>query len=86
MVAPPSRLAHRHTSLVAFHPESRIFRMSIQDRIAHHADRAFEELDRARAAASPEAAIAHLDLSQLHLGRMKELSNEPRPALQLVSG
>jgi len=59
--------------------------MSIQDRISHHVDRAFEELDRARAAASPEAAIAHLGLSELHLGRMRELSLTPAPpALQLV--
>jgi hypothetical protein len=58
--------------------------MSIQERITHHADRAFEELDRARAASTPEAAIAHLDLSELHLGRMKELSRTPPPALQLV--
>jgi hypothetical protein len=59
--------------------------MSTNDRIRHHAQRAMEELDRARAAASPEAAIAHLDLSELHLGRMKALSDETRPALQLVS-
>ena len=60
--------------------------MSRQDRINHHVDRAFEELDRARAAASPEAAIAHLGLSELHLGRMKALSTpeEERPALRLV--
>jgi hypothetical protein len=58
--------------------------MSLQERISHHVDRAFEELDRARAAASPEAAIAHLDLSELHLGRMKELSRTPPPALRLV--
>jgi hypothetical protein len=58
--------------------------MSRHDRIQHHADRAFEELDRARAATSTEAAIAHLDLSELHLGRMKALSDEPRPALHLV--
>ncbi|HYI41301.1 MAG TPA: hypothetical protein VE053_13385 [Allosphingosinicella sp.] len=42
--------------------------MSRQDRISHHVDRAFEELDRARSAMSPEAAIAHLALSELHLG------------------
>ena len=60
--------------------------MSIEERISHHADRAFEELDRARAAASPEAAIAHLGLSELHLGRMKQLSSTPPPALQLVQG
>ena len=60
--------------------------MSRQDRINHHVDRAFEELDRARAAASPEAAIAHLGLSELHLGRMKALADEPdrAPALKLV--
>ena len=60
--------------------------MSIEDRIQHHVGRAFEELDRAREASSPEAAIAHLGLSELHLGRMKELSDTPRerPALRLV--
>ncbi len=60
--------------------------MSRKDRINHHVDRAFEELDAARAAKSPEAAIAHLGLSELHLGRMKELSDEPKasPALRLV--
>ncbi|HYJ82237.1 MAG TPA: hypothetical protein VEW26_05260 [Allosphingosinicella sp.] len=59
--------------------------MSRQDRISHHVDRAFEELDRARSAASPEAAIAHLALSELHLGRMKALSDPvERPVLKLV--
>lgn len=58
--------------------------MSIEERISHHVDRAFEELDRARAAASPEAAIAHLDLSELHLGRMRDLSRTPPPALKIV--
>jgi hypothetical protein len=43
-----------------------------------------EELDRARAATSPEAAIAHLALSELHLGEMKTLSEAPVPSLQLV--
>jgi hypothetical protein len=59
--------------------------MSRQDRISHHVDRAFEELDRARSAKSPEAAIAHLALSELHLGRMKALS-EPceTPILRIV--
>ena len=61
--------------------------MSREDRISHHVGRAFEELDRARSAATPEAAIAHLGLSELHLGRMRELSAPPqRPALKLVSG
>jgi hypothetical protein len=58
--------------------------MSRKDRIRHHADRAMEELDRARAADSVEAAIAHLALSELHLGKMKSLNDEPVPALQLV--
>jgi hypothetical protein len=60
--------------------------MSTQDRISLHADRAFEELDRARAAACPEAAMAHLGLSELHLGRMKELSSMQPPTLQIVRG
>jgi hypothetical protein len=58
--------------------------MSRQDNIRHHADRAFEELDRARAAASDEAAIAHLELSELHLEQMHKLTEAPRPALRLV--
>jgi hypothetical protein len=58
--------------------------MSIRDSIRHHADRAFEELDRARAASSEEAAISHLELSELHLERMHELTESPRPALRLV--
>ena len=58
--------------------------MSRQDRITHHVDRAFEELDLARAAASPEAAIAHLGLSELHLGRMRDLSRTPPAPLQVV--
>lgn len=58
--------------------------MSKRDRIRHHAQRALEELERARAAETLEAAIAHLDLSELHLGQMKVLSDEPVPDLQLV--
>lgn len=58
--------------------------MSRQDRISHHVDRAFEELERARSAASPEAAIAHLALSELHLGRMKTLVDSDPPRLRLV--
>jgi hypothetical protein len=58
--------------------------MSRKDRIRHHAERAMEELDRARAAVSPEAAIAHLGLSELHLCEMKTLSDAPLPALRLV--
>jgi hypothetical protein len=60
--------------------------MSRLEKINHHVGRAFEELDAARAAKSPEAAIAHLALSELHLGRMKALSDEPKaaPVLRLV--
>jgi hypothetical protein len=58
--------------------------MSRKDRIDHHVRRAFEELEQARAADSMEAAIAHLELSELHLGQMKAVSDEPRPALSLV--
>ncbi|MEA3033823.1 MAG: hypothetical protein QOH86_1839 [Sphingomonadales bacterium] len=58
--------------------------MSRQERINHHAERAFQELDRARAAESTEAAIAHLELSELHLGKVKTLSDAPQPLLQLV--
>ena len=59
--------------------------MSRQERINHHIDRAFEELDRARGATSTEAAIAHLALSELHLGRMKALSRpREKPQLRLV--
>lgn len=60
--------------------------MSRQDRIDHHARRAHDELDKARAAESTEAALAHLELSELHLGRMKAAADEPRPHLQLVEG
>jgi hypothetical protein len=58
--------------------------MSRKESIRHHADRAFEELDRARAASSDEAAIAHLELSELHLEQMHRLTEAPRPALRLV--
>jgi hypothetical protein len=58
--------------------------MSRKDSIRHHADRAFEELERARRAVSEEAAMAHLELSELHLGKMHALTEAPRPALKLV--
>lgn len=58
--------------------------MSKEDRIQHHVGRAFEELDLARSASSTEAAIAHLGLSELHLGRMKALADEPAPLLKVV--
>jgi hypothetical protein len=58
--------------------------MSKKERIDHHVRRAFDELDKAREASSPEAALAHLELSELHLGKMKAAADEPRPKLQLV--
>jgi hypothetical protein len=58
--------------------------MSRQDKIRHHGDRALEELERARRADSQEAALAHLELSELHLERMHKLTTEPKPALRLV--
>ena len=58
--------------------------MSRKDSIRHHADRAFQELDRARSASSEEAAMAHLELSELHLGKMHALTEAPVPFLQLV--
>ena len=58
--------------------------MSRKESIRHHTDRAFEELDRARKAASEEAAMAHLELSELHLEKMHALTEAPRPPLRVV--
>ena len=58
--------------------------MSRKDSMRHHADRAFQELERARSACTEEAAMAHLELSELHLGKMHALSEAPVPNLQLV--
>lgn len=49
--------------------------MSDQDQIKLHADRAMNELDLARAAASHRAARAHLALSALHIERLNALSD-----------
>jgi hypothetical protein len=60
--------------------------MTRRDQIDHHANRALEELECARRATSEQAAHAHLDLSELHLGRMRTLSlAPPGPALRLVA-
>jgi len=59
--------------------------MSKQNWIDLHADRAMEELDRAISAASMEAAIAHLDLSELHLDRVRSLSGIARGAMGPVA-
>lgn len=58
--------------------------MSRKESIRHHTDRAFEELDRARKASSEEAAMAHLELSELHLEKMHALTEAPRPPLKAV--
>jgi hypothetical protein len=62
--------------------------MSKQEIIELHAGRAMEELERARRAACPRAATAHLELSQLHLvqARMLGSAAPARPALSLVVG
>lgn len=55
--------------------------------ISHHAQRAMEELECARRATSAEAAIAHLSLSELHLGEMRRIRERaPAPVLHLVVG
>ncbi|MDB5672013.1 MAG: hypothetical protein JWO25_2972 [Alphaproteobacteria bacterium] len=59
--------------------------MSKQDRIRHHRNRAEEELERARAAACEEAAIAHLRLSELHLGAVQALLRSDAWAPTLVA-
>jgi len=58
--------------------------MSRQETIRHHADRAFQELERARSASSDEAAMAHLELSELHLGKMHALTEAPIASLHIV--
>ena len=62
--------------------------MSKQEHIDLHAGRALEELERARGAACPEAAMAHLALSELHLDRIRSLSlgTGAAPRLSLVGG
>ncbi len=47
--------------------------MSIEEQIEYHSQRAIGELDRGLVAASVPAARAHLQLSSLHLTRMREL-------------
>ena len=47
--------------------------MSIQDQIEYHSQRAIRELDQGLMAACVPAARAHLQLSSLHLSRMREL-------------
>jgi hypothetical protein len=59
--------------------------MSIRDEIDFHAGRALEELECARRATCEAAAIAHIELSELHLARIRTLGRSgSRPALRLV--
>ena len=59
--------------------------MAIVDEIDFHAGRALEELECARRATSEAAAQAHIDLSELHLARIRALGRaRSRPALRLV--
>jgi hypothetical protein len=55
------------------------------DDIKYHGDRALTELDLAGRAASYAAARAHLELSALHLDRMRELSDGEAAARELLS-
>jgi len=60
--------------------------MEKADEIKFHSDRALAELDRARTAADPAAARAHLALSALHVDRLRALSaaTVAGPSLQPV--
>lgn len=59
--------------------------MARRDRMEHHAGRALAELERARGAASEEAAMAHLELSELHLAEMHAIGQSPpAPTFRLV--
>jgi hypothetical protein len=59
--------------------------MSRRETMRVHADRASQELECARRASSAQAASAHLALSELHLGRLREIGEaRPAPALHLV--
>jgi hypothetical protein len=46
----------------------------VKDEIKFHTDRAMSELALASRTANPQAARAHLELSGLHLTRLRELS------------
>ncbi len=59
--------------------------MSTEDQIEYHCDRAVAERALARDAASAPAARAHLTLSELHLERMRSLSEAIVPRMEPVS-
>lgn len=48
--------------------------MTYRALIDYHSDRATRELDLGRAAKTPAAARAHLELASLHMARVRELS------------
>jgi len=50
-----------------------------------HAQRALDELERARKAVGLAAAESHLALAELHLTEMRSIGEEPPPDLRLVS-
>lgn len=61
--------------------------MAVRDELDFHAQRALDELDCARAATSETVALAHLELSELHLARIRALGKaRARPSLRLVDG
>ena len=61
--------------------------MAARDELDFHAQRALDELECARAATSEKVALAHLELSELHLARIRALgSARARPSLRLVAG
>ena len=47
--------------------------MSVQDQIQYHSGRAMRELDQGLVASCVAAARAHLQLSSLHLAKMRDL-------------
>ena len=58
--------------------------MGNEDLIAYHSKRAMRELDLGLTAASTPAARAHLQLSSLHMDKLRQLTREPglvRPPL-----
>ena len=59
--------------------------MAVNDEIDFHAGRALEELEHARRATCEAAAQANIELSELHLARIRALGrSRPRPAMKLV--
>ena len=58
--------------------------MRDEDQIQYHTQRAMRELDQGLLASCAEAARAHLQLSSLHLSRLRSLQGNgdgPRPPL-----